>query len=363
MNNNSGENIVFRSSKEEYSAYSETSAYSATSDEEGPYEWGGDGYMNTKFPKPDIPYVELIVEALESAAPKKMLTLTEIYKRIMMKHPYFKTAPSRWRNSIRHNLSLHPRFARVAQADKSKGSFWKFATGDSNEEPKPQSSLKMSNSKRQMNPRILAGYKQAINFSRVQNPENSRPIFSVKHPASFRKKQKKVKIKKKKKHTEGYTDFYDDDSSLSPSLRCWSPIAQISRLSSAGESDDEKNECQQKRGKLILNLDYGEDLNPVNIFSYLDNLKPVESPVIWFKAQNSNQRAEAEYGYSHSYYKKKYWILPQYNYAAQCNYAAHYQAAIPRPSIKSIPIAYPSVRKINNAGNRLSDQNTIFCSE
>lgn len=50
-----------------------------------------------KFKKPDIPYVNLIIEALEEAAPKTMLTLPEIYKRIMIKYPYYRMAPARWK--------------------------------------------------------------------------------------------------------------------------------------------------------------------------------------------------------------------------------------------------------------------------
>ena len=81
---------------------SPVSMYSITSDEDESFgNWDEEGNSKTKFSKPDIPYVDLIIEALMDAAPGDMLTLTEIYKKIMAKHPYFRTAPPRWRVRVR----------------------------------------------------------------------------------------------------------------------------------------------------------------------------------------------------------------------------------------------------------------------
>lgn len=87
--------------------------------------------------KPTLSYASMIVEALE-AHNNRLMTLGEIYAFISTKYPYFRTAPLGWKNSIRHNLSLHPFFARVARPShlSGKGSFWKLATGSPDEIPK-----------------------------------------------------------------------------------------------------------------------------------------------------------------------------------------------------------------------------------
>jgi len=52
--------------------------------------------------------------------------LEDIYYAIESRFPYFKTAPSGWKNSVRHNLSLNPCFEKVARplTDRGKGHYW-----------------------------------------------------------------------------------------------------------------------------------------------------------------------------------------------------------------------------------------------
>lgn len=58
-----------------------------------------------------------------------MMTLSEIYNNITTQFPYFKTCQSRWKNSIRHNLSLNRNFIRVPRPkdESGKGSYWTLA--------------------------------------------------------------------------------------------------------------------------------------------------------------------------------------------------------------------------------------------
>ncbi|KAK2903431.1 hypothetical protein QQF64_009494 [Cirrhinus molitorella] len=73
-------------------------------------------------------YAELITRAIEST-PEKRLTLSQIYDWMVRYVPYFKdkgdsNSSAGWKNSIRHNLSLHTRFIRVQNEGTGKSSWW-----------------------------------------------------------------------------------------------------------------------------------------------------------------------------------------------------------------------------------------------
>ncbi|CAF3326695.1 unnamed protein product [Rotaria sp. Silwood1] len=80
---------------------------------------------STNHLKPPYSYVSLIRQAISSAIMQRM-TLNEIYQWIVDSYPYFRTAPSKWKNSIRHNLSLNKCFKRLQRStnDPGKGSYW-----------------------------------------------------------------------------------------------------------------------------------------------------------------------------------------------------------------------------------------------
>ncbi|XP_066573965.1 forkhead box protein N3, partial [Amia ocellicauda] len=77
-------------------------------------------------PKPPYSFSSLIFMALEDS-PGKRLPVKAIYDWILSTFPYYRSAPSGWRNSVRHNLSLSKCFHRMGR-DKSrgagKGSLW-----------------------------------------------------------------------------------------------------------------------------------------------------------------------------------------------------------------------------------------------
>lgn len=49
-------------------------------------------------------------------SPKKALPVKDIYGWIVEHFPYYKNAPTGWKNSVRHNLSLNKCFKKVEKA-------------------------------------------------------------------------------------------------------------------------------------------------------------------------------------------------------------------------------------------------------
>ena len=68
--------------------------------------------------KPPYSFSCLIFMAIEDA-PLKRLPVKEIYGWMVTRFPYFENAPTGWKNSVRHNLSLNKCFKKV---DKDKAS-------------------------------------------------------------------------------------------------------------------------------------------------------------------------------------------------------------------------------------------------
>ncbi|CAF4304606.1 unnamed protein product [Rotaria magnacalcarata] len=90
--------------------------------------------------KPPFSYVTLIRQAILSTRTRRM-TLNEIYQWITDSYPYFRNAPPKWKNSIRHNLSLNKCFKRLQRStnDPGKGSYWAVEeTCESNNQMHPR---------------------------------------------------------------------------------------------------------------------------------------------------------------------------------------------------------------------------------
>ena len=74
--------------------------------------------------RPNDSYFVMIGKAIVSS-PTGRMALHEIYNYIKKNYPYFKRVnPPGWRNSVRHNLSLHECFIKVGKCEERKGHYW-----------------------------------------------------------------------------------------------------------------------------------------------------------------------------------------------------------------------------------------------
>ncbi|KAK6486649.1 forkhead box protein O1-A [Huso huso] len=101
----------------------------------------------------NLSYADLITKAIESS-PEKRLTLSQVYDWMVKSVPYFKdkgdsNSSAGWKNSIRHNLSLHSRFIRVQNEGTGKSSWWMLNPegGKSGKSPRRRAASMDNNSK------------------------------------------------------------------------------------------------------------------------------------------------------------------------------------------------------------------------
>ncbi|XP_029674415.1 uncharacterized protein LOC115242333 [Formica exsecta] len=74
--------------------------------------------------KPPFTYTELIEHALQE---RGELTVSAIYQWISEHFPYYKSNDDRWKNSVRHNLSINPHFRKGSKAPHGAGHLWAIA--------------------------------------------------------------------------------------------------------------------------------------------------------------------------------------------------------------------------------------------
>ncbi|NXX39398.1 FOXO3 protein, partial [Tricholaema leucomelas] len=136
----------------------------------------------------NLSYADLITRAIESS-PEKRLTLSQIYDWMVRCVPYFKdkgdsNSSAGWKNSIRHNLSLHSRFVRVQNEGTGKSSWWVINPdgGKGGKAPRRRA-VSMDNSNKYTKSRGRAAKKKAALQAAQETSEDS-PSQLSKWPGS-----------------------------------------------------------------------------------------------------------------------------------------------------------------------------------
>ncbi|XP_023323835.1 uncharacterized protein LOC111697918 [Eurytemora carolleeae] len=96
--------------------------------------------ISRRNPWGNFSYADLITQAIQNS-PGQRLTLAQIYDWLIVNIPYFKeradvNSSAGWKNSIRHNLSLHTKFVKVQNEGTGKSSWWTIAP-EIKQAPKP----------------------------------------------------------------------------------------------------------------------------------------------------------------------------------------------------------------------------------
>ncbi|XP_023676935.2 forkhead box protein N2 isoform X1 [Paramormyrops kingsleyae] len=107
-------------------ALSSMSSSSSTSPSSSSLLAGRAGEKDSLKSKPPLSFSLLIYMAIEQS-PSKSLPVKDIYGWILEHFPYFSSAPTGWKNSVRHNLSLNKCFRKVERSlgkANGKGSLW-----------------------------------------------------------------------------------------------------------------------------------------------------------------------------------------------------------------------------------------------
>ncbi|XP_027683043.1 forkhead box protein N2 isoform X2 [Chelonia mydas] len=130
--------------------------------------------------KPPYSFSLLIYMAIEHS-PNKSLPVKEIYSWILERFPYFATAPTGWKNSVRHNLSLNKCFRKVERSHgkvNGKGSLWCV---DPEYKPNLIQALK-----KQPFPSALAFYTPPASLPRSSCPHYLTSVLKQNHGRSFK---------------------------------------------------------------------------------------------------------------------------------------------------------------------------------
>ncbi|NXD70694.1 FOXO3 protein, partial [Eolophus roseicapillus] len=182
----------------------------------------------------NLSYADLITRAIESS-PEKRLTLSQIYDWMVRCVPYFKdkgdsNSSAGWKNSIRHNLSLHSRFVRVQNEGTGKSSWWMINPdgGKGGKAPRRRA-VSMDNSNKYTKSRGRAAKKKAALQTAQETSEDS-PSQLSKWPGS--------PISRSSDELDAWTDFRSRTNSNASTISGrLSPILASTELDDVQDDD------------------------------------------------------------------------------------------------------------------------------
>ncbi|KAJ7341818.1 hypothetical protein JRQ81_007089 [Phrynocephalus forsythii] len=182
----------------------------------------------------NLSYADLITRAIESS-PEKRLTLSQIYEWMVRNVPYFKdkgdsNSSAGWKNSIRHNLSLHSRFIRVQNEGTGKSSWWMINPdgGKGGKAPRRRA-VSMDNSNKYTKSRGRAAKKKAALQAAPDTNEDS-PTQLSKWPGS--------PTSRSSDELEAWTDFRSRTNSNASTISGrLSPILATTELDEVQDDD------------------------------------------------------------------------------------------------------------------------------
>ncbi|XP_050423394.1 forkhead box protein O isoform X1 [Adelges cooleyi] len=220
-------------------------------------------------------YADLITQAI-SSVPEQRLTLSQIYEWMVQNVPYFKdkgdsNSSAGWKNSIRHNLSLHSRFEKIQNEGTGKSSWWQInhnaskTTGKSRRRATSMETPKFEKRRGRVK-KVVEAIRNGLHPENTPSPSSSVSENSDMIPVS---------------PLRGFQfspDFRGRASSNASSTGRLSPIfsEQLSTADYGLDSVAEQGQADQLAGTLAQTVRLSQPLQPLESYRdvFLDNRPP-----------------------------------------------------------------------------------------
>ncbi|KAK5887009.1 hypothetical protein CesoFtcFv8_017986 [Champsocephalus esox] len=167
-------------------------------------------------------YADLISQAIESS-PENRLTLAQIYDWMVRSVPYFKdkgdtNSSAGWKNSIRHNLSLHSRFLKLQNEGTGKSSWWILNPEEGKGKAPRRRAVSMDNSKNIRGARGRAAKKKKALLQNQNQVYYQVSVQEVGSESNFLSKWTGSPASRSSEELDAWTDFRSRTNSNASTL-------------------------------------------------------------------------------------------------------------------------------------------------